>query len=891
MARKTPLEAVYDGSGQIHPRKLLENGSIDGKEKSPQDQHHDSVRGKETSVMTEKDSCQVSSSDDHVEESESEDEDNEPPLLKFTRITKLPKTFRRDAISACLFHDKIFAFGTHAGVLHLTTTDFTPIQTLKCHRSSILCINTNGTFFATASIDGTVAIGQIEDAKNITLFDFKRPVQTVVLDADYKNSKTFVSGGMAGEVILSQRNWLGSRIDITLAKGNGPILGIHTIDDVIFWMNGAGITFFSIHSRTQLLNVPFPVDSKDGLRPDLYRPQVHCPETDRIIVGWANHVWMFKVSLRQTTDSSNNLGAILSTAASSLRAVPDKKVELEHYFVVKMLIAGISSFKDDQLMCLGFEDATGEGSSLSKIPEITIIDMFTGEETHCDEVVLNNYEQLSLNEYHLGKYIGDSSPEYFLVTPNDAIRIQELSFKDHYDWFLEKGNFMRAWEIGRYVVNAFERLETGLNYINQLLEAKRWSEGATNLSIIVSGTSIAEDDAFKDCAISKWTDMFMRIVKSDHIDVAAKNIPIARQLGTRVYDAILEHFLKNSQVENFLNYIQLWPLQLFSVHKFENELEELIEKDNDSVNYYRDAVIHLYLEESRFSKAMPHMLRRKDMRALTVLLSHNFLSQYKDNLLDIILLPYNGKLEDLPRMPIGEIEHKFDKSLELLVRNRQSLRVQQVISLLSNPKELRILLFLYLKRVSTIDPLSTAPFETDMIELYSEFERPALLHFLKTKTNYDVEKAIEICSRNKDSYNELIYLWSKVGETKRALSLIIDELNDPKLAIEFVKNLGDPELQEFMVRYSMDKPKFVKALLSSPDEFGRTYLEVIKGMPETMEIDDLHKILMRITKDNSLSLIVGKSIFKIIDDETTEYATELLGIRCLGKVFRIEEDD
>ncbi|GAV47470.1 hypothetical protein ZYGR_0H03130 [Zygosaccharomyces rouxii] len=829
--------------------------------------------------------------DDDDEEDDEEDDDDEPPLLKFSRITKLPKTFRRDAISTCLFHEKIFAFGTHAGVLHLTTTDFTPLQTLKCHRSSILSINTNGTFFATASIDGTVAIGQIEDTTNITLFDFKRPVQAVVLDVDYKSSKTFVSGGMAGEVILSQRNWLGSRVDITLSKDHGHILGIYTIDDVIFWMNDAGITFYSIHTRTQLLNVPFPSEHSNTQRPGLYRPQVHCPETDRIIVGWANHVWMFKVSLRRAGEHGNNLGAIISSAASSLRAQPDKKVELEHYFTIKMLIAGISSFKDDQLMCLGFEDAVGQGVPTSNIPQISIIDVFTGEDTHTDEIVLKNYEKHSLNEYHLGKYIGESSPEYFLVAPNDAICIQGLSFKDHYDWFMKKGNFMRAWEIGKYVVDDHERLETGLKFINELISSNRIEDSVSALTLTIADTNISNDEEFKKFALNKWREAFLRIIDLGGIDTVAKNIPLDPQLDNQVYDSVLEHLLKDCQLKEFINYIQIWPLHHFSVHCFEKELEELIERHDDHENSYRDAIIYLYLEEKRFFKAMPHMLRRRDMRALTVLLNHNFLAQYKDDLLDIVLLPYHGKIEDLSKLPIGEIEQLFSMSLELLVQNRQSLQVQQVINLLSNPKELRVLLFLYLKKLSSVDPLLTALFETDMVELYSEFERSGLLRFLKTKTNYDVEKAIEICCQNNDAYNELIYLWSKVGETKRALSLIIDELNDPKLAIDFVKNLGDPELYDFMVSYSMDKPKFVKALLGSPDEFGKTYLEVIKGMPETMEIDDLHKTLIRIAKENALSSTVSKSIFKIIDDETTEYAIELLNIRSQGKAFYVEDDE
>ena len=117
-----------------------------------------------------------------------------------------------------MFGDTFFAFGTHSGILHLTTCAFEPIKTIKCHRSSILCINTDGKYFATGSIDGTVIIGSMDDPQNITQYDFKRPINSVALHSNFQASRMFVSGGMAGDVVLSQRNWLGNRIDIVLNK-------------------------------------------------------------------------------------------------------------------------------------------------------------------------------------------------------------------------------------------------------------------------------------------------------------------------------------------------------------------------------------------------------------------------------------------------------------------------------------------------------------------------------------------------------------------------------------------------------------------------------------------------------------------------------------------------
>lgn len=825
---------------------------------------------------------------DSEEYSESDSEEEGPPLLKYTRLNKLPTNFfNRDSISACLFQEEFFAFGTHSGLLHLTLPDFSPIQTLKLHRSSILCIHSDGTYFATGSIDGTVAIGLLEDPSSITSFDFKRPIQAVVLSSDYATNKTFVSGGMAGEVILSQRNWLGNRVDTTLVKGDGPITGIFTIDDVIFWMNDSGITFCSIHSRAKLLNVKFP-GTNDDVQPAQYRPHVHFPESDRILVGWGRHVWMFKVSLKSSADYGKNFGSILSSAASTLRAVPDKKVELEYYFQLRIQIAGIASFKDDQILCLGFE---AERKDSSNIPELEIIDAVTGEEVYNDEVVSKNYKNLSLNDYHLGKYINQTLTEYFFISASDSIRIQVFSLHDHYNWYLEKANFLKAWEIGKYAVSPGERLQTGLKYVYKLLDENQWDGAASFIiSLIIAANNTKEEQIIAQ-VVEESGKVFMRFLENGKVDYLAECIPTEPQLDLSIYDGILSYYLNRRKLQDFMNCIHKWPLAVFSHQKFEDDLEELIEKHDDFESNYRDAIIHLYLIQKLYMKAAPHMIERKDIRVLDILLSHNLASHFSKRILDLVLLPYDDDMGKLKNLSVADARLIFEKPINLLVRNRHSFQISKVVEILSKPKELTIILFLYLNRLSVIDPDLTANYENSLIDLYAEYQKDQLLSFLKRKSNYDVERAIEFCSRHKGFHNELIYLWGKIGENKKALSLIIDELNDPGLAIDFVKNWGDSDLWDFMVSYSMDKPKFIKALLDSPDEFGQTYLEVIRAMPADMHVTGLKETLVRISRDNALNLEVSSNVFEIINDETKEYGLQYLKYMTMGKVFHVDENE
>lgn len=246
----------------------------------------------------------------------------------------LPQNFfNRDPISACNFYETVFIFATHSGIIHITKPDFTTIRTFKAHRASILSIYTDGHYFATGSMDGTVVIGSVSDEKDIIAYDFKRPIHAVVLDANYAKSRSFVSGGMSGKVLFSSKNWLGQRTDLVLDENNGPIVCIQQMDDLLLWMNDIGIVIYQISRKQKILTID---KSKDSPRSDIYWPRVHFPETDRILIAWANRIWSLRVSIGKSNDvsepSSSSKSRILpSTASISFRTIQEKKLKLSTF--------------------------------------------------------------------------------------------------------------------------------------------------------------------------------------------------------------------------------------------------------------------------------------------------------------------------------------------------------------------------------------------------------------------------------------------------------------------------------------------------------------------------------------------------------------------------------
>jgi hypothetical protein len=84
---------------------------------------------------------------------------------------------------------------------------------------SVPPIPSNSIYIGTSSIDGNVCVSSLVDPKDVMLRNFGRPVQSVALSPDYKNNRTFLSGGRAGELILTTGGRIGATSNSTTMGG------------------------------------------------------------------------------------------------------------------------------------------------------------------------------------------------------------------------------------------------------------------------------------------------------------------------------------------------------------------------------------------------------------------------------------------------------------------------------------------------------------------------------------------------------------------------------------------------------------------------------------------------------------------------------------------------
>ncbi|KAG7695202.1 hypothetical protein KL951_003644 [Ogataea haglerorum] len=783
----------------------------------------------------------------------------EPPKLKYSRLNKLPaRFFTRDAVSCCYFHEKVFIFATHSGFVHLTRPDFTPLRTMKTQRSSILSLHSDGEYFAAGSIDGTVVIGSVEDEKDITAYDFKRPIHAVALDKNYKTSKLFISGGTSGNVVFSSRNWLGQRQDTVVGGGSGAITMIQTIDDIVIWTNDSGITVAQIPTKTVIFHEQLP---RNFPRPEMFWPRFHQADADRFLVGWVNHVWSFKISILDSTSS------IISSAASSFRSV-DKKIVLEHHVILEdTLIAGISVFSD-ALLILNYVPN-------NEPPELKLVHQLTFEEISVDQVAMNRRTNLGLNDYHLYQH----GSQWFLVSADDCIVVQPYGLHDQLTWYTARGEYLEAWKISELWLARDERLAIAERHMEKLVAAERWQEAGEFLGDMLALAGDEEPEYIQRVA-SCWDKWIVRFSEAGHGDLLVDRVPCAAVgdylVSSRHYNSILERLVERHEFSNVASLVEKWDHSLFDVEALRDRLAEELEETEEQEASVRRLIVDLSVELDEMEKCVEHLIWLKDPAIMLFVDEHHLLLANLDKLPAIVTLSAGGK-------PLTA--DNLATTVAILVENSHEILPQQIVDTL-DAAGLDYVSFLYLDALAASDRLLVKDFEDEMVKLYASFNRDHLQQFLSRHYNYSVEKAISVCEENK-CVSELVYLLSKVGENRKALRLIVDELRDPEKAIQFVGEADDRELWDFLLDYSMDRPAFIQTLVVAASDLIDP-VPVISRIPRGVEITGLREALVQICGNIQMDRLVHGLIARLIAAESMELTGQYMRLRAQGTVFELD---
>ncbi len=167
-----------------------------------------------------------------------EADEADEPILRYSRFQGAVETIvEQDSISVFHVTPSLVFIGSHNGVLYILNHQGEEIRRLRAHSAVVsgISIDNTSTHIASASMDGRVILHNLE-TKETSMYDFKRPVKCVAIDPLFaqNSARRFVSGGMAGRVILSEKGWIGNK-ETLLHVTEGPILNLSWNDDLIAW--------------------------------------------------------------------------------------------------------------------------------------------------------------------------------------------------------------------------------------------------------------------------------------------------------------------------------------------------------------------------------------------------------------------------------------------------------------------------------------------------------------------------------------------------------------------------------------------------------------------------------------------------------------------------------
>ncbi|XP_054847633.1 vacuolar protein sorting-associated protein 41 homolog isoform X2 [Eublepharis macularius] len=463
-------------------------------------------------------------------------------------------------------------------------------------------------------------------------------------------------------------------------------------------------------------------------------------------------------------------------------------------------------------------------------PRLDIIQPFpeSCEEISSDALTVRGFQENECRDYRLEYSEGESL--FYIISPRDVVVAKERDQDDHIEWLLEKKKYeeaLMAAEISQKTMKKHKIQDIGLAYIEHLMKIGEYDLAARKCQkILGKNTDLWEFEVHRFKEIGQLKAISRYLPRHDSI------------LKPFIYEMVLHEFLE-SDYEGFATLIREWPGNLYNNTIIVQAVVDRLKKDPQNRTLLK-TLAELYTYDQRYGKALEIYLTLRHKDVFQLIHKHNLFSSIRDK---IVLL----------------MEFDSEKAVDMLLDNEDKISINRVVEELTNRPELQ---HVYLHKLFKRDHHKGQKFHEKQISLYAEYDRPNLLPFLRDSTHCPLEKALEICQQ-RNFVEETVYLLSRMGNSRSALKMIMEELNDVDKAIEFAKEQDDAELWEDLILYSIDKPPFITGLLNNIGTHVDPIL-LIHRIKEGMEIPNLRDSLVKILQDYNLQIMLREGCKKIL---------------------------
>ncbi|KAM5359309.1 hypothetical protein ACJZ2D_014570 [Fusarium nematophilum] len=536
----------------------------------------------------------------------------------------------------------------------------------------------------------------------------------------------------------------------------------------------------------------------------------------------------------------------------------------------------------------------------------------------------------------------------FIHSPYDCILATRRDLSDHLGWLLERQQFQRAWELldehpeimapanerssdavpptptrqqaagddcyddesvldsqyrDMYSSAEREKRRIGELWIQELIEENDWASAGQ-----ICGKVLKTPDRWE-----KWVWTFAGAKRFDAITNYIPTEPMHPPIPSTIYEVVLGHYIQNDK-PRFRELLDRWPPELFDIKTITTALENQLKyrdvredsiDDGEKGRDWRivmESLAKLHESNGRQREALKCYIKLHDADSAFRLIRDNHLAEaVADDIPSFIGLRVPAGNQD--NMTAEELEHATSEAITLLVDEAQHglLRPDIVVEQLLTQR-LNLYIYFYFRGLwrgegiqehtgenvdrLVMDSQSLVDNFADLaVHLFATFDRSLLMQYLKTSVSYTFEKAVQECETF-SYYDELVYLYSKTGQMKRALYLIIDRLKYVHKAIEFAKEQDDPDLWNDLLDYSMDKPSFIRGLL---EQVGTAInpITLVRRIPEGLEIEGLREGLTYMMKEHEIQYSISSGVARVLRSEVAAAQNDLRAGQRKGIKFEV----
>ncbi|PSR89908.1 Vacuolar protein sorting-associated protein [Actinidia chinensis var. chinensis] len=773
--------------------------------------------------------------DSEEEEEEEEDEEEEDePRLKYQRMGgSVPSLLASDAASCIAVAERMIALGTHGGSVHILDFLGNQVKELPAHTATVndLCFDIEGEYIGSCSDDGSVVINSLFTDERMQ-FEYHRPMKAIALDPDYarKSSRRFVAGGLAGHLYFNMKKWIGYR-DQVLHSGEGPIHAVKWRTSLIAWANDAGVKVYDTANDQRITFIERPRRSP---RPELLLPHLVWQDDTLLVIGWGTSV---KIASIKTNQNKGTNGTYRHIPMSSMN-----QVDIVASFQTSCFISGIAPFGDSLVVLAyiqGEEDGEKEFSSTipsrqgkAQRPEVRVV-TWNNDELATDALPVHGFEHYKAKDYSLahapfsgssyagGQWAAGDEPVYYVVSPKDVVIAKPRDAEDHISWLLQHGWHEKALEAVEAGQGRSELLdEVGSRYLDHLIVERKYAEAACLCPKLLRGSA------------SAWERWVFHFAHLRQLPVLVPYIPTENpKLRDTAYEVALVALATNPSFhKDLLSTVKSWPPGIYSASPVISAIEPQL-NTSSTTDALKEALAELYVIDEQYEKAFALYADLMKEDVFDFIEKHNLHDAVREKVVQLMMIDCK-------------------RAVPLLTQHRDLITPSEVVSqLLAAGKKCdsRYFLHLYLHSLFVANPHAGRDFHDMQVELYADFDPKMLLPFLRSSQHYTLEKAYEICVK-RDLLREQVFILGRMGNSKQALAVIINNLGDIEEAIEFVSMQQDDELWEELIKQCLHKPEMVGVLLEHTVG-NLDPLYIVNIVPNGLEIPRLRDRLVKIITD------------------------------------------